>query len=159
MRPALLLLILVALSGCSFSVSGGVVPKTNAPAVVRTLQVAFADTHATAPAPVMDEIDLSAVAHSALTVPREIEGLRRAVVISCVVLATIGSANAVLLIFLLTWRRVGVPETAVVAVQALPEVKTCRCGAVISARTKSGRCRQCARDHRNHGSFAGVENG
>jgi hypothetical protein len=158
-----MLLALLALCGCSFSVSD-VVPKVHESPAARTMHVSFALAPGTAPAPTPapDVLDLSSAVRSALVIPREIEKLERAVIVSCAVLTAIGLINAVLLIRLLSVRRrertvvstrqtEPIVQTAPIVQAAQPSPsaslaqRLCACGAAISARSKSGRCRQCAR--------------
>jgi hypothetical protein len=175
MRYALLLLTLLALSGCSFAVSD-VVPKAHAlPA--RTFQVTFDSLHASTPTPAPGFIDLSTVAQSVTAVPRQLEELQRAIVWSSAILAAIGLANAALMVSLLRARRrvpIPIPTSIIPVTPAFdpvtltrddvlapadvsPASKMCSCGSSISARSKSGRCRQCAReDLRRRRERAGV---
>jgi hypothetical protein len=159
MRTAIMLLALLALCGCSFAVSD-VLPKMHESPATRTMHVSFALAPGTTPAPTPapELLDLSSAVRSALIIPSEIETLERAVIVSCSVLAAIGLINAALLIRLLRVRRR--ERTLVPTVQMEPIVPTapsassttlaqklCACGAAISSRSKSGRCRQCARKH------------
>jgi hypothetical protein len=108
-------------------------------------------------------------------VPRQLEELQRAIVWSSAILAAIGLANAALMVSLLrARRRVPIPasitpvtpafdpvtltrEDVLAPADVAPASKMCSCGASISARSKSGRCRQCAReDLRRRREPAGV---
>src|SRR5580692_2663650 len=106
MRSALVLLALLALSGCSLSVSD-MMPKAHGPSEARTvhLSLAMAPAMAAVPTKTSDALDLSSVARSAVNIPNEIQDLERAVVVAAVVLGAIGLINAALLIRLATMRR------------------------------------------------------
>jgi hypothetical protein len=159
MRSALLLLALLALSGCSLSVSD-MMPKTHGPSEARTVHVSLAVAPATAAVPVKapDTLDLSSVARSAVSIPQEIRDLEYAVVVAALVLGAIGLINAVLLIRLATMRpRERLPLSPEVTPEAAPPQKTCACGATISARTKSGRCRRCALEQRRNNASNGRQ--
>ncbi len=156
MRSALLLLALLLLCGCSLSASE-LMPKTHGSPDSRTVHVSLVaiPSAAAIPSRAPDALDLSSVARSAVSIPRGIADLEHAVVIATVSLGAIGLINAALLIRLATMRprerlRVA-PEQALEVVPA----KTCACGAAISARTKSGRCRRCALEHRQSNSSNG----
>jgi hypothetical protein len=159
MRSALLLLALLALSGCSLSVSD-MMPKAHGPSEARTVHVSLAVAPATAAVPIKapDTLDLSSVARSAMNIPQEIRDLEYAVVAAALALGTIGLINAALLIRLATMRhRERLPVSPPVTLEAAPPLKTCACGAAISARTKSGRCRRCALEQRRNNSGNGHQ--
>jgi hypothetical protein len=156
MRSALMLLALLALSGCSLSVSD-MMPKAHGPSEPRTVHLSLAVVPAAAAVPVKasDALDLSSVARSALNIPHEIQDLEHAVVVAAAALGAIGLINAALLIRLATMRRERLPVSSEVTLEAAPAPRTCACGATISARSKSGRCRQCALEHRRNSSSNG----
>lgn len=157
MRSALLVLALLALSGCSLSVSD-MMPKAHGPSEARTVHLSLAVAPATAAVPINapDALDLSSVARSALNIPHEIQDLEHAVVVAALALGGIGLINAALLIRLATMRpRERVVAAPEVTLEAAPALKTCACGATISVRTKSGRCRRCALEHRRSNSSNG----
>jgi hypothetical protein len=145
MRSALLFLAL-ALSGCSFLVAD-VVPAHRASANA-PLKVAFsvAPIDAPAPRPTPETVSVSSVIHSAIALPGELVRLEHVIIISCSVVSAIGLMNVGLLLVLIVRQRRGRP----VATQAIdvPASRVCNCGAPISPRSKSGRCRQCALDQR-----------
>lgn len=97
-----------------------------------------------------DAIDLTSVLQTAISIPQRIEMLERAVIECGIILTIVGVTNAALLIRLLAPNTRGstvcVPSTVSTAVPTA--VPFCACGATISARTKTGRCRACALDHR-----------
>ena len=143
---ALLLFAALSLAGCIFAVTdtrsnglGQFVPHASS-LVMSTRPVAsvpLVEHH--------DAIDLTSVLHTAISIPQRIESLERAVIVCGIILAIVGVANAALLMRLLV-SRVRVPSAVPTAVSGA--VAFCACGATISARTKTGRCRPCALDHR-----------
>jgi hypothetical protein len=176
MRFAILLFAL-ALSGCSFSVAD-VVPGHHA-AGAQPMQVSFAVASVATPAPRRNPelLDVSTAIHSAITLPGEIVELEHVIVVGCSVLAAIGLVNGVFLLTLIARQRAGrdpavqpvletpVAEAAVMkaAEAAVMDVtvaatKTCSCGAIISARSKSGRCRQCALEQRRSKTTLAISN-
>jgi hypothetical protein len=157
MRSALLLLVLLALSGCSLSVSD-MMPKAHGPSEARSVHVSLAMAPAAAGVPIQGPagLDLSSVARSAVNIPHEIQDLERTVVGAALALGTIGLINAALLIRLATIRaRERMPVSPEVTLEAAPVPKTCACGTTISVRTKSGRCRRCALELRRNNSSNG----
>jgi hypothetical protein len=143
---AFLLLAALGLSGCTFSVTDTPL-KGGAKLVPHTTNVVMS-IHSAAPVPVLehhDAIDLTTVLQTATSIPQHIESLERAVVVWGIVLAVVGVANALLLVRLIASRSRVV--TAVAAQGSVPAA-SCACGAAISARTKTGRCRPCALEYR-----------
>jgi hypothetical protein len=132
-------------------------PKAHGPSEARTvhLSLAMAPAMAAVPTKTSDALDLSSVARSAVNIPNEIQDLERAVVVAAVVLGAIGLINAALLIRLATMRRDRSPVPPVVTLEAAPALNACACGATISVRSKSGRCRRCALEHRRNSSSNG----
>ena len=95
-----------------------------------------------------DTIDITSVLRSVTSLPERIEAvqaLERALIACGIVIVLVSVANAVLLVRILTSQRTAPLMSAV------PEPKTaalhCKCGNSISARSKTGRCRACAREH------------
>jgi len=157
MRSALLLLGLLALSGCSLSVSD-MMPKAHGPSDARTVHLSLAVAPAAAAVPIEgpDALDLSSLARSAVKIPHEIQDLEHAVVGAALALGAIGLINAVLLLRLATRRpRERMPVSPEVTLEAAPAPKTCACGTTISVRTTSGRCRRCALELRRNNSSNG----
>jgi uncharacterized membrane protein len=142
---ALLLFAALGLAGCTFAVTG-THPNGRGDVVPYTTSLALATPVATAPGiDHHDAIDLTAVLHNAISIPDRIESLQRTLVICSIVLAVFGLANAALLMVLLGTR---VRARSVVPAPVPAAGTFCACGATISARTKTGRCRSCARDQR-----------
>ena len=143
MRSAILLLALT-LTGCSLVVANPLPGHhgANDPMMHVTLAAAPLAT----PAPRAAElIELSAALRSVTSMPSEVAQLERVIVMACAVLAAIGLINAALLIRLLGLRARERPRAVQPAIVA---PRTCGCGATISARSTTGRCRQCALEQR-----------
>jgi hypothetical protein len=154
MRLAGMLLALLALCACS--VTTDMVPGQRSESGVPSQRVTIALARAPQPAVTPREmLDVSAVVRSAVAVPALVERLERAIVVWCAILAVVGLLNATLLLRLLATRREA-PSPARAAAPAVasgtaPPAKValgahaaCSCGAAISPRTASGRCRTCA---------------
>ncbi len=107
--------------------------------------------------------DFSSALHAALGLPAQIAGLSHLVLWCTTVLATVGLLNAVLasaILFQWTRTRAPSPEVTVASDAAVagdapkpaverPAPALCACGAPVSARSKTGRCRRCAQTARS----------
>lgn len=116
-------------------------------------------------------VDMSGVLQGAVRLPADVQRLREAIVTGLVIISVLGITNIALMLAVLgRLRRVtGTPEAftlrpsvltyapqaeavAPVPVQAVPvaaahapAARSCACGAEISPRSRTGRCRACAR--------------
>jgi hypothetical protein len=109
------------------------------------------------------EFDFSPALHAALGLPAQIAGLSHLVLWCTIVLATVGLLNAVLataILFQKTPARAPAPGPPVASEAVisgddpktrpeLPAAALCACGAPVSARSKTGRCRRCAQAARS----------
>jgi hypothetical protein len=112
------------------------------------------------------QFDFSSALHAALGLPAQIAAFSHLVLWCTIVLATVGLLNAALsagILFQGTRTRATASEPAIAnaapkGAEAQPAAVTCACGAPVSARSKSGRCRRCAQAARstNGKARAGV---
>lgn len=151
---ALLLFAATSLAGCSFSLTGldpkhrdALLPRAATDVTVSLALPRFA------PTPQPDTIDVSAVLHSALSIPQQIESLERAVFITGMLVVALCVVNVLLLLRLVAMR----PRATTVMP---PTIRTaspaCACGAAISPRTKTGRCRTCAVEYRKRNRTTSI---
>jgi hypothetical protein len=146
------MILAISLAGCALSAAD--LPRPSRDAVVaHTANLVVADHTVSAPsapsASRSDTIDVATLLQTVVALPQRVETIERlghAIVIAALLVALIGAINAALLVRLLTTIQRAPAATPVVAATI---GASCACGASISPRTKSGRCRACALKERS----------